>query len=99
MTFQDVFKYFSASSATTGLMDSKNVPDLAASTSCENVTLCAPRKSVNQNDPNDAVLVTSVAPNAVVDCPQNHVLIRVEKFGFSTNNITYQALGEHPNFR
>ncbi|THH32433.1 hypothetical protein EUX98_g1786 [Antrodiella citrinella] len=31
--------------------------------------------------------------------PENSVLIRVHRFGFSANNITYQALGETPNFR
>ncbi|KIY49030.1 hypothetical protein FISHEDRAFT_73034 [Fistulina hepatica ATCC 64428] len=30
---------------------------------------------------------------------ENHVLIRIDVFGFSTNNLTYQVLGEHPHFR
>ncbi len=31
--------------------------------------------------------------------PDNHILLRVDRFGFSANNITYQALGEHPRYR
>ncbi|KAF9467836.1 hypothetical protein BDZ94DRAFT_1376575 [Collybia nuda] len=60
-----------------------------------NVTLCLPRVSSGQ-DPHKPVIISSPKPK---DCPPNHVLIKVDRFGFSANNITYQALGEHPHFR
>jgi len=60
-----------------------------------NISLCSPRPSSGQ-DLNTTVLVISSKP---LDCPINHVLIKVDRFGFSANNITYQALGEHPHFR
>jgi hypothetical protein len=60
-----------------------------------NISFCSPRPSSGR-DPNTPVLVVSAKP---LDCPPNHVLIKVERFGFSANNITYQALGEHPHFR
>ncbi|KDQ16757.1 hypothetical protein BOTBODRAFT_106597 [Botryobasidium botryosum FD-172 SS1] len=31
--------------------------------------------------------------------PPNHILLRVEKFGFSSNNVTYGALGESSHFK
>ncbi|GLB42293.1 putative protein of unknown function (DUF2855) [Lyophyllum shimeji] len=61
----------------------------------ENFTLCVPRVSSGQ-DPHRAVLVRSQTPTQF---PSNHVLIKVERFGFSANNVTYQALGEHTHFR
>ncbi|KAF9555438.1 hypothetical protein CPC08DRAFT_642870 [Agrocybe pediades] len=61
----------------------------------ENVTFASPRLSSGL-DPNKPVLVTSAKP---IHCPANHVLIKVDRFGFSANNVTYQALGEHPHFR
>ena len=60
-----------------------------------NITLSSPRPSSGQ-DPNAPIIAVSSKP---VDCPPNHVLVKVDKFGFSANNITYQALGEHPHFR
>jgi len=60
-----------------------------------NFSLCSPRPSSGQ-DPNTPILVVSDKP---LDCPPNHILIKVDRFGFSANNITYQALGEHPHFR
>ncbi|KAF8155594.1 hypothetical protein B0H34DRAFT_502730 [Crassisporium funariophilum] len=60
-----------------------------------NISLCSPRSSSGQ-DPNTPVIVVSPKP---IFCPANHVLIKVDRFGFSANNITYQALGEHPHFR
>ncbi|KAF8235026.1 hypothetical protein L208DRAFT_1393236 [Tricholoma matsutake] len=60
-----------------------------------NLTLCVSRTSSGQDYP-QPLLVTSPKPT---DCPPNHVLIKVDRFGFSANNITYQALGEHPHFR
>ena len=61
----------------------------------ENVTLCFPRHSSGQN-PQKPVVVRTPKP---VNLPVNHVLIKVDRFGFSANNITYQALGEAPHFR
>ena len=60
-----------------------------------NISLCLPHPWSDQ-DPNTPVLIVSAKP---LDCPPNHVLIKVDRFGFSANNITYQALGEHPHFR
>lgn len=61
----------------------------------KNLTLCSPRPSTGL-DPNNAVITRSAKPDY---CPPNHVLIKVDRFGFSANNITYQSLGEHPHFR
>lgn len=63
--------------------------------STTNVTLCVPRASSGL-DPSHPALAETPKPMSI---PENHVLIRVDRFGFSANNITYQALGEAPNFR
>lgn len=55
-----------------------------------NWTLCFPRGS------STPILVESPRP---ADVPAYHVLLKVDRFGFSANNITYQALGEHPSLR
>ncbi|KAF9528364.1 hypothetical protein CPB83DRAFT_813960 [Crepidotus variabilis] len=60
-----------------------------------NVTLCSPRSSAG-GDANSVIVVRSAKPSWI---PTNHVLLRMDKFGFSANNITYQALGEHAHFR
>ncbi|TFK34429.1 hypothetical protein BDQ12DRAFT_656785 [Crucibulum laeve] len=60
-----------------------------------NLTLCSPRPSSGLGT-NKPVIASSSLPE---HCPSNFVLIKVERFGFSANNITYQALGEHPHFR
>lgn len=71
-----------------------------------NTTLCSPRPSTltaagsNKNpgpDPTQPTLVTTPLDGASL--APNHILIRVDHFGFSANNVTYQALGEHPHFR
>ncbi|EKM57956.1 uncharacterized protein PHACADRAFT_139428 [Phanerochaete carnosa HHB-10118-sp] len=61
----------------------------------ENLTLCVSRPSSGQ-DPHKPVLVKS---QLLAKLPENHVLIKIDRFGFSANNITYQALGEAPHFR
>ncbi len=61
----------------------------------QNVTLCVPRPAYGL-DPETPVLAMTTLP---AELPDNHVLIEVDRFGFSTNNITYQALGESPVFR
>jgi hypothetical protein len=61
----------------------------------QNITLVVPRPSSGQ-DPFNAVLAHSTIPKSL---PVNHIVVRVDRFGFSSNNITYQALGEEPHFR
>ncbi|PPQ85344.1 hypothetical protein CVT25_000635 [Psilocybe cyanescens] len=60
-----------------------------------NITLSSPRPSSGQ-DPDTPFIVAS---RVTKDVPADHVLIKVDRFGFSANNVTYQALGEHPHFR
>ncbi|KAF5335699.1 hypothetical protein D9611_009590 [Ephemerocybe angulata] len=81
-------------------------PMAEINTVVDNFTLCSPRPSAHLDTqaPNAAEvdpLSLTVAHTTldITDIPENHVLIKVDKFGFSTNNITYQALGEHPHFR
>ncbi|KAI9569907.1 hypothetical protein HD554DRAFT_2088536 [Boletus coccyginus] len=59
-----------------------------------NLTICHPRLSSGK-DPNTAVLAKSLVPAVL---PANNVLIKVDRFGYSANNVTYQALGEVPHF-
>ncbi|THU84260.1 hypothetical protein K435DRAFT_971258 [Dendrothele bispora CBS 962.96] len=56
----------------------------------QNLTLCFARGS------SQPIIATSTKPTHI---PENHILICVDRFGLSANNITYQALGEHPHFR
>lgn len=60
-----------------------------------NVSLCSPRASSGIR-PTQVELVNSLVPASI---PSNHVLLKVDRFGFSANNVTYQVLGEHPHFR
>ncbi|KAI0697031.1 hypothetical protein BC835DRAFT_1270944 [Cytidiella melzeri] len=60
----------------------------------QNISLCVARPSSGLN-PHEPVLVSSPKPQV----PENHVLIEIDRFGFSANNVTYQALGETPHFR
>ncbi|KIY65625.1 hypothetical protein CYLTODRAFT_492180 [Cylindrobasidium torrendii FP15055 ss-10] len=68
---------------------------MAAAEEC-NMTLTTPRLSSGRNMRVPKV-VLSARPRQ--DIPPDHVLLRVDRFGFSANNVTYQALGEHPHFR
>ncbi|PBK67363.1 hypothetical protein ARMSODRAFT_937901 [Armillaria solidipes] len=61
-----------------------------------NITLCVPRPSCGQSSHVGAVVISTPKPTYI---PDNHILLRVDRFGFSANNITYQALGEHPRYR
>ncbi|KAJ7621956.1 hypothetical protein DFH06DRAFT_1009711 [Mycena polygramma] len=61
-----------------------------------NLSLCFPRPSAQLVSREKAVIATSSIPRKI---PANSVLIRVDRFGFSANNVTYQALGEQPHFR
>lgn len=61
----------------------------------QNLALCSPRASTGR-DPNEAVLTYYDVPKRI---PENHILVQVQRFGFSANNVSYQALGEAPDFR
>ncbi|KAF8320772.1 hypothetical protein DL93DRAFT_2152664 [Clavulina sp. PMI_390] len=61
----------------------------------KNHTLCVRRGGVTVLS--DAVIVQrELDVDKLVD---NEAILRVDKFGFSANNLTYGLLGEHPNFR
>ncbi|ESK83666.1 hypothetical protein Moror_2166 [Moniliophthora roreri MCA 2997] len=60
------------------------------STKDVNWTLCFPRSS------SSPMVVKSPKPTTI---PENHILLNVDRFGFSANNVTYQAFGEHPSLR
>lgn len=60
-----------------------------------NVSLCVPKLSSGMSTYSSILISSEVSHTK----GENNVLIRVERFGFSTNNITYQALGEIPHFR
>ena len=61
-----------------------------------NLSLVVPRLSSFPRPDVSSVLVSY--PNPAQLSP-NHVLIRVDRFGFTANNVSYQALGEVPHFR
>jgi len=61
-----------------------------------NLTLAVPRLSSFPQPEVSSALVSH--PNPAQLLP-NHVLIRVDRFGFTANNVSYQALGEVPHFR
>lgn len=61
----------------------------------ENLILCHPKASSGQ-DPNQAIVVKCQVPQTI---PDDHVLLKVDRFGYSANNVTYQALGEASHFR
>ncbi|KAJ6622546.1 hypothetical protein B0H10DRAFT_2013190 [Mycena sp. CBHHK59/15] len=61
-----------------------------------NISLCFPRPSAGLLHREAAEIALNSIPTQL---PPNHVLIKVDRFGFSANNITYQALGEQPHFR
>ncbi|KAG2143052.1 hypothetical protein DEU56DRAFT_854850 [Suillus clintonianus] len=61
----------------------------------DNLVLCHPRVSSGQ-DPNQTIIVQCEVSQTI---PSDHVLLKVDRFGFSANNVTYQALGEASHFR
>lgn len=73
----------------------------------QNLTLCVPRRSSlpASAGPAEHLANPTVVSSHVQDVgvggviPPNHVLLRVERFGFSANNVTYGLLGEDPHFR
>ncbi|EFI28166.1 hypothetical protein CC1G_14193 [Coprinopsis cinerea okayama7 len=64
-----------------------------------NETLCSPRPSAVKDSGDTRTPVVIRTTLNVDDIADNHIVIRVDRFGFSANNVTYQALGEHPHFR
>ncbi|KAJ7158072.1 hypothetical protein C8R46DRAFT_1291474 [Mycena filopes] len=61
-----------------------------------NLSLCFQRPSAPVVSAEKAVIAASEIP-AQLDL--NTIVIKVDRFGFSANNVTYQALGEEPHFR
>lgn len=57
--------------------------------------MVVPRPSSGQ-DPLNALLIDSSIPATL---PTHHIVVRIDRFAFSSNNITYQALGEIAHFR
>ncbi|KAJ3298148.1 hypothetical protein HK104_011141 [Borealophlyctis nickersoniae] len=66
-------------------------------TTFENLSLLV-KRNPNRAAPDlrNLLLGSSTIPQNI---PANHVLLRVDKFGFSANNVTYAALGEVPHYR
>lgn len=56
-----------------------------SSTQDTNLTLCVPRPSSGQN-PHQPIIAQSLKPEYI---PPNHVLIRVDRFGFSANKCVW----------
>lgn len=73
----------------------------------QTLTLCIPRHSTlpPSAGPAEHLSRPTVVSSHVQDVgvggviPPNHILLRVERFGFSANNVTYGLLGEEPYFR
>ncbi|KAF7317060.1 hypothetical protein HMN09_00440600 [Mycena chlorophos] len=63
----------------------------------QNLSLCVQRPSAPSPGKDHAVVASSLVPTQPL--PDNHVVIRVERFGWSANNVTYEALGEQAHFR
>ncbi|KAF5383984.1 hypothetical protein D9757_006951 [Collybiopsis confluens] len=61
-----------------------------------NLTLCSPRPSAKSSS--GPVVVSSPVPSQS-QLEKGQIVVRVDRFGWSANNVTYQALGEHPHFR
>ena len=61
----------------------------------QNVSLCVPRASSGL-DPQVPSVVVTPRPS---ELPKDHIIVQVDRFGFSANNVSYQALGEAPLFR
>ncbi|KAJ7312985.1 hypothetical protein DFH08DRAFT_896371 [Mycena albidolilacea] len=61
-----------------------------------NFSLCFQRPSAPEVSRDKAVIAAVAIPRHL---PPNSILIKVDRFGFSANNITYQALGEQSHFR
>ena len=75
---------------------------MSGRTLLQNATLCVPRPSIAANSKTGVNLTNSIIVRSTLDpgrLPESHVVIRVDRFGFSANNVSYQALGEHPHFR
>ncbi|KAF9069330.1 hypothetical protein BDP27DRAFT_1265111 [Rhodocollybia butyracea] len=60
-----------------------------------NLTLCFPRSSSSSSSKS----VLAVSSILTEQLQRNHIVVKVDRFGWSANNVTYQALGRHPHFR
>lgn len=77
-------------------------------TSYQNLTLCIPRRSTLPSLDGDYPskhLSDPVAVSSIINgldsqgrIPPSHILLKVDRFGFSANNVTYGMLGEEPHF-
>ncbi|KAJ4470876.1 hypothetical protein J3R30DRAFT_1132585 [Lentinula aciculospora] len=64
-----------------------------------NTILCFPRTSSSSpSSSSRSILVTNSIPTSE-ELQRGYILLQVDKLGWSTNNVTYQALGEHSHFR
>ncbi|KAJ7635112.1 hypothetical protein FB45DRAFT_790640, partial [Roridomyces roridus] len=63
--------------------------------SLTNLSLCLPRPSSKTPHAPPAIATSTIE----TQLPPNHIVVKVDRFGFSANNVTYQALGEQPHFR
>jgi hypothetical protein len=61
----------------------------------ENLTLCVRRDGLD-NLRKPPLLVKSPLPQ---ELPSDHILVKIDKFGFSANNVTYGVLGDNEYFR
>jgi len=72
------------------------MPRLSSTMTDHNLALAVPRFSGFSQPEVSSVLVSHQNPARL---PPNHVLVRVDRFGFTANNVSYQVLGEVPHFR
>lgn len=77
----------------------RNIHVMMTSSTSSNLSLCVPRPSSAEARPRNSLKSVLVKSDIPKTDQENFVLIRVDRFGFSANNITYQALGEAPHFR
>lgn len=72
----------------------------------QNLTFCVPKRGSDLYSDATSNLSRPVVVSSQVEgmgvggiIPPNHVLLKVDRFGFSANNVTYGLLGEDPHFR
>ncbi|KAG8755777.1 hypothetical protein FRC14_003677 [Serendipita sp. 396] len=72
----------------------------------QNITFCVTRRSSVSPSAVGNPLLNPIAVSSQVSdvgvggvIAPNHVLLKVDRFGFSANNVTYGVLGEDPHFR
>ncbi|CAG8565123.1 11096_t:CDS:2, partial [Acaulospora colombiana] len=85
-------------------ISAQTMPTEVSEVNRQNLTLCVPRRSSLEPKASAADNLSRplVVPSSINELdgslPPNHVILRVERFGFSANNVTYGLLGEHPHF-